>query len=136
MEGCLAVDAKGKSGGLVMMWKEGNKVDIQTYSSNHINTMIQAENEKVIRFMGFYENTDPNKRHLSWDMLKRVRRTVKETWIIGGDFNAILDNAKKDGGRRKPLALMKEFREIVEKLSMVDLKTNNGGSRGQIIGRD
>ncbi|KAH1084400.1 hypothetical protein J1N35_024161, partial [Gossypium stocksii] len=126
MEGCLDVNAEGKSGGLVMMWKEGNKVDIQTYSSNHIDTMIQVENETAIRFTGFYGNTDPNKRHLSWDMLKRVGRTVKETWIIGGDFNAILDNAEKDGGRRKPLALINEFREIVDELSMADLKTDNG----------
>ncbi|XP_040940052.1 uncharacterized protein [Gossypium hirsutum] len=43
-----------------------------------------------------------------------------------GDFNAILNNSKKEGGRRKPKALMVDFDEIVDELSLVDLKTNNG----------
>ncbi|MBA0795979.1 hypothetical protein Gohar_006793 [Gossypium harknessii] len=34
------------------------------------------------------------------------------------------------GGRRKPNALMEDFREVVDELSMVDLKTNNGWFTG------
>ncbi|KAK5836253.1 hypothetical protein PVK06_012027 [Gossypium arboreum] len=59
-------------------------------------------------------------------MLKRVGSSVKEKWIIGGDFNAILDNLKKEGGRRKPQTLMDDFRAVVDDLSLVDLKTDNG----------
>ncbi|KAK5825742.1 uncharacterized protein LOC128293787 [Gossypium arboreum] len=124
MEGCLAVNACGKSSGLVMMWKEGTKVEIQSYSCNHI--LIHDENDKLIRFTRFYGNADPNNRKSSWDMLKGVGRSVKEKWIIGGDFNAILDNSKKEGGRRKPQALMDDFREVIDELSLVDLKTDNG----------
>ncbi|KAG8497199.1 hypothetical protein CXB51_008579 [Gossypium anomalum] len=126
MEGCLAVNAEDKSGGLAMMWKESNKVEIQTYSSNHIDSMIHVENDSPIRFTGFYGNADPNKRQCSWNMLRRVGKSVKEKWIIGGDFNSILDDAEKEGGRRKSNILMEDFRSIVEELSMVDLKTDNG----------
>ncbi|KAB1671562.1 hypothetical protein [Gossypium barbadense] len=126
MEGCLAVNANGKSGGLVMMWKESNKVKVQTYSSNHIDSIIKVENDNPIRFTGFYGNAEPNKRQCLWNMLRRVGQSVTEKWIIGGDFNAILDNAKKEGGRRKPSALMEDFREVVDGLSMADLKTDNG----------
>ncbi|PPD88491.1 hypothetical protein GOBAR_DD14580 [Gossypium barbadense] len=59
-------------------------------------------------------------------MLRRVGKDVKEKWIIGGDFNAILENAEKKGGRRKPKALMEDFRKIIDEFSMVDLKTDNG----------
>ncbi|PPD70867.1 hypothetical protein GOBAR_DD32254 [Gossypium barbadense] len=58
-------------------------------------------------------------------MLRRVGKSVNEKWIIGGDFNAILDNAKKEGGRRKPNALMDDFRTIIDELSMVELKIDN-----------
>ncbi|KAK5775535.1 hypothetical protein PVK06_043436 [Gossypium arboreum] len=51
-------------------------------------------------------------------MLKRVRSTVKETWIIGGDSDAILNGLEKENGRRKPRALLDEFREVVEELSL------------------
>ncbi|XP_052886915.1 uncharacterized protein LOC128295389 [Gossypium arboreum] len=126
MEGCLAVNAEGKSGGLVMMWKESKKVEIQTYSSNHIDALVHMKNESPIRFTGFYGNADPNRRQTSWNMLKRVGQTVTGKWIIGGDFNAILDEAEKEGGRRKPKVLMEEFRTIVDELAVVDLKTDNG----------
>ncbi|KAG8497278.1 hypothetical protein CXB51_008563 [Gossypium anomalum] len=126
MEGCLVVNASGKSGGFVMMWKEGTKVEIKSYSYNHIDSLIQVENENPIRFIGFYGNADPNNRKSSWDMLKRVGSSVKEKWIIGGNFNAILDNSEKEGGRRKPQALMDDFRAVVDELSLVDLKTDNG----------
>ncbi|PPR87540.1 hypothetical protein GOBAR_AA33138 [Gossypium barbadense] len=111
MEGCLAVNACGKSGGLVMMWKEGTNFEVKSYSSNHIDSLIRVENDNPIRFTGFYGNADPTKRKSSWDMLRRAGSLVKEKWIIGGDFNAILDNSEKEGGRRKPQALMDEFCE-------------------------
>ncbi|KAH1046714.1 hypothetical protein J1N35_037498 [Gossypium stocksii] len=126
MEGCSVVNMEGKRGGLGMMWKESNKVDIQTYSNNHIDAIIQSENKEAIRFTGYYRNAEPNKGHLSWEMLKSVCKSIKETWIIGGDFNVILDNMEKDGGRRKPLVQIEEFREIMDEFSMVDLKTGNG----------
>ncbi|MBA0871235.1 hypothetical protein Goshw_023077 [Gossypium schwendimanii] len=94
MEGCLAVNAIGKSGGLVMMWKEGIKVELKKYS-DHIDYLIHLDNNKFIRFTGFYGNVDPNKRQSSWDMFRKVEKPVKEKWIIGGDFNAILDNVEK-----------------------------------------
>ncbi|KAK8356493.1 hypothetical protein V6Z12_A05G357600 [Gossypium hirsutum] len=59
-------------------------------------------------------------------MLRRVGHSVNEKWIIGGDFNAILDEAEKEGGRRKSTVLMEDFRTIFDELAMVDLKTNNG----------
>ncbi|MBA0826247.1 hypothetical protein Goarm_011118 [Gossypium armourianum] len=111
MDGCLAVNTNGKSGGLVMIWKEGTKVEIINYSSNHIDSLIHLENDNPIRFMGFYGKVNPNKRHSSWNMLRSVGKSVKEKWIIGGDFNAILEN-------------------VVDEFSMVDLKTNNGWFTG------
>ncbi|MBA0868970.1 hypothetical protein Goshw_021310 [Gossypium schwendimanii] len=115
-----------KSGGLALLWKESNMVEIQTFSSNHIDSKVYTESGEQIRFTGYYGNSDPSKRQTSWNMLRRVGKNVKEKWIIGGDFNAILENVEKEGGRRKPLALMEDFREIIDELSMVDLKTDNG----------
>ncbi|KAG8489455.1 hypothetical protein CXB51_017838 [Gossypium anomalum] len=117
MEGCFAVNANGKSGGLVK---------IINYSSNHIDSMIHLENDNPIGFMGFYGNADPNKRKCSWDRLRRVGKSVKEKWIIRGDFNVILNNAEKERGKRKPNVLMEDFREIIDEFLMVDLKIDNG----------
>ncbi|TYG71122.1 hypothetical protein ES288_D05G368900v1 [Gossypium darwinii] len=126
MDGCVAVNLEGKSGGLAMLWREGVKVEVQNFSKNHIDSLVSLEEDEVIRFTGFYRNADPNARNLSWEMLRRVKRTVKEGWIVGGDFNAILNNAEKDGGRKKLRKDMEDFSDILEELALVDVKTDNG----------
>ncbi|PPR99732.1 hypothetical protein GOBAR_AA20934 [Gossypium barbadense] len=40
----------------------------------------------------------------------RVKSRVNEASIVGGDFNVILNNSEKEGGRRKPKIQMDEFK--------------------------
>ncbi|MBA0727891.1 hypothetical protein Golax_000839, partial [Gossypium laxum] len=108
LEGCLAVNSDGKSGGLALLWRESVTVDVQNHSNYHIDSLVSTQ------------DADPNSKHLSWDMLRRVKRTVKEEWIVGSDFNAILNNAEKDGGRRKSRRSMDEFRDILIELALID----------------
>ncbi|KAL1077791.1 hypothetical protein V6Z11_D10G119000, partial [Gossypium hirsutum] len=81
MKGCLPVSSEGKRGGLALF--------------------------VAIQFTSFYGQTNPTLRNLSWNMLRRVKRT-------------------KEGGRRKSRASMDGFRDILEELSLVDVKTGNG----------
>ncbi|XP_017614083.1 uncharacterized protein LOC108459248 [Gossypium arboreum] len=109
MEGCMAINSKGKSGGIALMWKEGVKVDVQNFSNHHIDSLVTVDENEVIRFTGFYGQADPNLRSQSWDMLRRVKRTVKE-----------------GKGRRKPRKPMDEFSDILDELALIDIKTSNG----------
>ena len=38
----LIVPSNGKSGGLAMLWKEGIKVEVQTFSQTHINALVDS----------------------------------------------------------------------------------------------
>ncbi|PPE00625.1 hypothetical protein GOBAR_DD02349 [Gossypium barbadense] len=76
-------------------------VAIQNYSSHHIDSLIRSKNHNIIRFTGFYGHPDPNLRNWSWDILKRVGRSVREDWFVGGDFNTIVNDAEKEGDRKK-----------------------------------
>lgn len=96
MQNCLAVDSNRKSGGIAMLWRDEVEVVIQNYLSNHIDSLVKVDNMINIRFTGFYGHTDPTARDQSWEILKKIGRIVREEWIIGGDFNAILDDAEKE----------------------------------------
>ncbi|KAK8328755.1 hypothetical protein V6Z12_A11G273200 [Gossypium hirsutum] len=111
MQNGLAVNSEGRSGGLALMWRDGMNVSIQNYSKHHIDSMVKLENNKNIRVTGFYGHANPNLRSNSWDILRRVGESVREEWIVGGDFNAILNDAEKEGGRRGVRAQMNEFKE-------------------------
>lgn len=51
-----------------------------------------------VRVTGFYGHLELNRRGLSWDLIRSNGSQVKEEWVIGGDFNEILDDSGKSEG--------------------------------------
>lgn len=54
---------------------------------------------------------------------------------MGGDFNAIISDAEKEGGCRKFRVTMEEFHDVMKELSLVDIKIDKVGLCGLTIGR-
>lgn len=51
----LAVDSRGQSGGLALLWKKDFDVTLRSMSTHHIDVEIQGGiGEAVWRFTGFY----------------------------------------------------------------------------------
>ncbi|XP_073049618.1 uncharacterized protein [Primulina eburnea] len=121
--GCFMVDCKGKSGGLAMLWKELLNVSIKSFSSGHIDSIIQ-ENGKGWRFTGFYGQSDVSLRHFSWNLLGRLKNMDVYTdlpWLVGGDFNEICYDSEKLGGIRRGASQMQAFRNILELCELQDI---------------
>ncbi|XP_052481176.1 uncharacterized protein LOC128035469 [Gossypium raimondii] len=57
--------------------------------------MVKLGNNKTIRVTGFYGHANSSLRRSSWDILRRVGESVGEEWVVGGDFNAILNELRK-----------------------------------------
>ncbi|TYG80510.1 hypothetical protein ES288_D02G221900v1 [Gossypium darwinii] len=122
----LTVNSEGRSGGLALMWRDGMNVSIQNYSKHHIDSMVKLDNNKTIRVTGFYGHANPNHRSSSWDILRRVGESVREEWVVGGDFNAILNDAEKEGGRKRVRGQMNEFKDVMDDMALVDIKPDSG----------
>ncbi|KAA3483070.1 reverse transcriptase [Gossypium australe] len=126
MQNGLVVNVEGRSGGLALMWTDEMDVTIQNYSKHHIDSIIMLDGSSNIRVTGYYGHANPNERNISWNMLRRVGAEVREKWVVGGDFNAMLNEAKKEGGRRIGQTLMNDFRDVVDDLALVDIKPDRG----------
>ncbi|MBA0822140.1 hypothetical protein Goarm_018954, partial [Gossypium armourianum] len=46
--------------------------------------------------------------------------------FVGGDFNAIIDDAEKEGGHKKSRVDKEEFKDVLEELALVDIKADRG----------
>ncbi|KAK8356484.1 hypothetical protein V6Z12_A05G356700 [Gossypium hirsutum] len=103
----LTVNSEGRSGGLALMWKEGINVSIQSFSKHHIDSIVNLENNKIMRVTGFYGHANPSLRHSSWDILRRVGDSVREDWV----------------GVR---AQMNDFKAVIDDLALVDIKPDSG----------
>ncbi|PPD68779.1 hypothetical protein GOBAR_DD34342 [Gossypium barbadense] len=98
MSGCLAISSEGRCRGLVILWKDGIDVSIQNYSSHHMDSPVRMESHNNIR----------------------------KDWIVGGDFNAIINEVQKEESHTKSKVTMDEFRDVIEELTLVDIKTDKG----------
>ncbi|KAK8309653.1 hypothetical protein V6Z11_D02G136800 [Gossypium hirsutum] len=101
--GSLVVNSEGRSGGLAILWKDGVDVSIQKYFKHQMDLLVRMENHNNTRFTGSSD---------------------REDWVVGGYFNAIISDTEKEGGWRKPRVTMEDFKDVIEELSLVDIKTN------------
>lgn len=98
--GVFSVDAVGRSGGLALFWSQGVNLSLVSYSQNHITAHIFSFNvEYEWTFIGFYGKPKSEDRWKSWKLLDVLCQNVQNNLLIAGDFNEILDQEEKLGGR-------------------------------------
>lgn len=100
-ENCFAVDAKGKSGGLMLLWKEVD-VSIKSYTKSHIDVFVSIGDQNPWRFTCFYGAPETSNRVHTWSLLRKICNMFNGPWIVGGDLNEILRVTEKLGGNEKP----------------------------------
>ncbi|XP_042939562.1 uncharacterized protein LOC122274604 [Carya illinoinensis] len=118
----FVVDSIGRSGGLVMMWKQELSAELHTYSNNHISVLVTVEGAATPwHVTGFYGNPVVEKRRESWELLKLLKPVSNGPWLCMGDFNEILCNEEKEGATPKPFSQMERFREALYECGLIDL---------------
>ncbi|KAL5759510.1 hypothetical protein ACOSQ2_018348 [Xanthoceras sorbifolium] len=116
----IHVDCRGKSGGLLLLWRREWDVSVLSFSQGHIDARITMDDGVMWRFSGFYGNPNPRDRDSSWELLRRLRLVDQLPWVCGGDFNEILSLSEKQGGSEKSIGGVLNFRKAVEDCDLFD----------------
>ena len=107
------VPSHGKSGGLTLFWKEGIKLDVQTYSLTQIDALVDGGEEiGWWHLMGFYGDPNTAKRLESWMKLRHLRGTSMNLLVIG-DFNEPTGLFEKEGGSYWPRRQLENFVDTI-----------------------
>lgn len=94
----FGVSCEGRKGGLALFWNKNSKVNLLSYSKNHIDVKVSLdEGVKEWRFTGFYGEPEASRRHLSWEVLRALIPKSNLPWLCCGDFNEIVSNTEKSG---------------------------------------
>ncbi|XP_062174673.1 uncharacterized protein LOC133879886 [Alnus glutinosa] len=118
----FAVDCKGRSGGLILLWNSDVQLEIHNYSRRHINAMIQNQNKAYTwKLRCFYGHPEVGKREEGWNILRCVSQMALSPWMCVGDFNEILTNSEKSSNIVRPRSQMKAFQSALEDCSIADL---------------
>ncbi|CAN0918166.1 hypothetical protein LINGRAHAP2_LOCUS30710 [Linum grandiflorum] len=112
-EGCFAVDVRGRSGGLGMLWREKSQLNLLRYQDNFIESEVHDGNGETFRLTSFYGYPERERQQESWDLLRELGRNVNSSWCVIGDFNDILHQHEQKGRNERPQALIEGFRMAV-----------------------
>ena len=104
-----------------MLWKNSINLSVESFSKNHIDSIIDKGSNEAWRFTGFYGEPDAQKRKESWDLLCLLNRRFDLPWLCAGDFNEIVSSLEKLGGSSRSPIQMQLFREAIDECGFIDL---------------
>ena len=120
-ENMFVVPREARGGGLVLFWRDTMAVTVEGFDKYHIDVIINKNTDLAWRFTGFYGEPETQRRHESWNLLRRLHRKFQIPWLCAGDFNELLRSDEKMGGNRRSHNQMQLFREVVDACSFLDL---------------
>lgn len=115
------VESDGRSRGLAMFWNDDNKAEFEYVSPNCIDVIFISSNNVKWRMTGFYGEPAWEDRHKSWTCLRHLFSGPKLPWIVMGDFNEIMFNTEKEGGKPCPPGMIRAFRECLDDCELHDM---------------
>ena len=117
------VEPEGLSGGLALWWNEQEEVRVIGKCKNLIDMEVRDEGQKIqLKVFWIYGPTDYDERQEVWRLVKKRAMNIASPWMCVGDFNDILYNYEKEGGRIKDARKIRGFRSMVEESQLIDLK--------------
>ena len=120
----LAVSYESWKGGLALLLKEDVIVDTNSYLPNHIDVRIHMQASLLWRLTGIYDHPEEQRKTETWRLMRQLHARASLPWICLGNFNEILASDKKNGGVRRPMAPILEFRHTLLHCNLVDLGFN------------
>ncbi|XP_059074891.1 uncharacterized protein LOC131874942 [Cryptomeria japonica] len=115
--------AEGNSGGLGIVWNP-DKVLITEVSGNKnwMTCMAHNRDRKYgVRIWNVYGPTGSDEKTKLWGELEdSILKCTDKKFIVGGDFNAILDLTEKRGGSNRISKEMLEFKNFVRRIEATD----------------
>ncbi|KAJ4851481.1 hypothetical protein Tsubulata_031154 [Turnera subulata] len=115
------IEARGFSGGIWILWREDLvSVQILACHAQFIHIKITDDRHSFL-FTAVYGSPQAAPRRALWQNLGVLAPTIREPWLIAGDFNAILDAAESSNPRKSPSSSMRDFQDCLVAAGMLDL---------------
>lgn len=112
-------ESDGRSGGLLLLWKEEINIHRQGVTKNYIDVII--EEGVGWRFTGIYGEPEWNQKGRTWNAIRSIKGDLTVPWLLMGDFNEILYNSEKQGGRPRTQRQLQAFHDVLSECELQDM---------------
>lgn len=93
-ENLFFVERNNRGGGLALYWRNSIDLNVDAFSKNHIDTIINKGKEDEWRLTGFYGEPMTHKRSKSWDMLRQLNNR-QFTMDLCRRFQRVIEEFRK-----------------------------------------
>ncbi|XP_021726600.1 uncharacterized protein LOC110693734 [Chenopodium quinoa] len=122
---CFVVECDGegrkRSGGLALLWQSTIDVVVSSYSLNHVDALVGANEHEEWRFMVIYGHPEEENKYKTGQLLESLRDTNEKSWLVEGDLNLMLHSHEKRGGRGFCFEVADILRKAVDRCQLEDL---------------
>ncbi|KAL8097541.1 hypothetical protein AgCh_030606 [Apium graveolens] len=115
------IKENGHGGGLALLWKNVGALEIRGTYSNYIDFEVNYEQIGSWRYTGFYGCPERERCQESWNLFTDLATGSSLPWCVFGDFNDMLFEFKKKGGRPQPRRLLEGFNKTIIECGLEDL---------------
>ena len=115
----FTVEPLGLSGGLALFYMNDSEVKVEFFNERMIDIEAKIEGHKV--FITFvYGDLVVEYREAVWERLMRISLQRSGPWLMVGDFNKIMSNSEKKGGRKRPESSFLPCKNMISACGMID----------------
>lgn len=86
-----------------------------------LNVVVRYRNQQPWLLSGIYASPNAVNRKALWEYLIEMGRVVKLPWMLVGDFNQIMFESEKKGGRPANQNQIEQLNEVVNRCELYDL---------------
>lgn len=93
-------------------------------SGHFIDCLIKEEGGRSWRLTGIYGWPEANQKKNTWELINNLGKDYREPWVLGGDFNEILQESEKRGGATSDFNSISAFRDCLDGNSLRDIESS------------
>ncbi|KAK4271730.1 hypothetical protein QN277_020377 [Acacia crassicarpa] len=117
------VEPIGLAGGLSVWWQNSVSLTVLYKSKNIIHVLFESNSLAGPAFITFvYGPPKEGERRVIWELLRRVAASMKEAWLVVGDFNDLLSQMEKEGGNPRSIRKIINFQSYLSDCNLIDLE--------------
>ena len=118
-------DPVGYAGGLLMMWNSARvNVHIISHNTQGIHALVEVTSKTPFFISAIYASPKFSRRKLLWNDLCVVVINFNLPWLVIGDFNEVMSQNEKWGGRPINNHRANLFKQTINNCNLLDLGFN------------
>ncbi|XP_019107211.1 uncharacterized protein LOC109136048 [Beta vulgaris subsp. vulgaris] len=123
MDSWHLVEPLGFVGGILLLWNS-HVIDFQVLGegAQGVHGVMEVRSLKSsFIFSTIYASPKFCIRNLFWNELKDIARSINKPWLVMGDFNDVVCQNEKLGGRKVSLRRANLYAETMDKCNLLDM---------------